>query len=711
MLGQLNIKNLSLNFENQFFLFVFLISFLLSLTIFLSLSGYLSNLEEVENISFLISINFALIILLILLSLKKIFEVFIKKKIKSNFRVQFTSLFIIISLIPTTLITVFSLIFFDQGIKNWFNERINQVLTGSREISESYFNEHKKNIKKDILYINNELSSEEIVFFTNRDRLTDFLKYFIEVRDLNEAIIFESSGQLLAKVGNFFVESETAPPLWTFLIADEGDIAIFPNNDQTKVRALLKIQRALPTYLYIGKNVDSNVLSRVESVNETANEYANITDKLDNFQYQFNKLFLAINFLMILFSIWFGLRFSNKILSPIESIIRDSEKMISDNFSSRINVIDGNNEFNFLSRVLNKMLDILKIQKNKLLKAKETINLRRKFTEKIINEISNGIIYLDNNNKVLLINKKTEEFLGSNVKKNFFKINSHLSSETKKFQVSDLKNKEVQIKLIITGKLKILNIKFSKVYEKRILKGFILTIDDITELVSAQKNAAWSNIARYMAHEIKNPLTPIKISAQRIQSSLKSKTKANLDFFDSCSNTIIRQVNNIENLVSEFSNFARMPESKLELTKLDNIINTQVNTQKIANKNITFNIKMNPKNINIRCDYNQISRLIMNVLKNSIESIKKKKKIIHINVMHKKKMVYIDIEDNGVGFPNSREKLFEPYITNKVNGTGLGLAICKKITEDHNGGIELLDGDHLGGALVRIKLYKNIKEL
>ncbi len=711
MLGQLNIKNLSLNFENQFFLFVFLISFLLSLTIFLSLSGFLSNLEEVENISFLISINFALIILLILLSLKKIFGIFIKKKIKSNFRVQFTSLFIIISLIPTTLITVFSLIFFDQGIKNWFNERINKVLKGSKEISESYFNEHKKSIKKDILYINNELSSEEIVFFTDRDRLTDFLKYFIEVRDLNEAIIFESSGQLLAKVGNFLVESETAPPLWTFLIADEGDIAIFPNNDQTKVRALLKIQRALPTYLYIGKNVDSNVLSRVESVNETANEYANITDKLDNFQYQFNKLFLAINFLMILFSIWFGLRFSNKILSPIESIIRDSEKMISDNFSSRINVIDGNNEFNFLSRVLNKMLDILKIQKNKLFKAKETINLRRKFTEKIINEISNGIIYLDNNNKVLLINKKTEKFLGSNVKKNFFKINSHLTSETKKFQVSDLKNKEVQIKLIITGKLKILNIKFSKVYEKKILKGFILTIDDITELVSAQKNAAWSNIARYMAHEIKNPLTPIKISAQRIQSSLKSKTKANLDFFDSCSNTIIRQVNNIENLVSEFSNFARMPESKLELTKLDNIINTQVNTQKIANKNITFNIKMNPKNINIRCDYNQISRLIMNVLKNSIESIKKKKKIIHINVMHKKKMVHIDIEDNGVGFPNSREKLFEPYITNKVNGTGLGLAICKKITEDHNGGIELLDGDHLGGALVRIKLYKNIKEL
>ena len=293
-------------------------------------------------------------------------------------------LFIIISFIPTSLITVFSLVFFDQRVKNWFNEKINQVVDGSKEISESYFNEHKKSIKKDIVFINNELSSEEVFFFTDRNRLTELLNYFIEIRDLDEAIIFESSGQLLAKVGSFLVESETAPPLWTFLIADEGDIAIFPNNDQTKVRALLKIQRALPTYLYIGKNVDSMVLSRVESVNKTASEYVNITNKLENFQYQFNKLFLAINFLMILLSIWFGLKFSSKILSPILSIIQDSEKIIEDNFSSKIKVIEGNNEFNFLSRVLNKMLDKLKVQKNKLLVAKETINLRRKFTEKLL---------------------------------------------------------------------------------------------------------------------------------------------------------------------------------------------------------------------------------------------------------------------------------------------------------------------------------------
>ena len=708
MLTEVRIKSLYQNIENLLFIFIFFISFVISLIIFLSLSGYLLNLGQVEDVSILISINFFLIILLILISLNKIFKIFIEKKLKSKFRIQFTSLFIIISFIPTSLITIFSLVFFDQGVKNWFNDKISRVIDGSKEISESYFNEHKNSIKKDILFINNELSSEEVFFFTNRERLTEFLNYFVEVRELDEAIIFESSGQLLAKVGSFLAETETAPPLWTFFIADEGDIAVFPNNDQTKVRALLKIQRALPTYLYIGKNVDSNVLSRVESVNKTALEYVNVTNKLDDFQYQFNKLFLAINFLMIILSTWFGLKFSSRILGPILSIIKDTEKIIQDNFSSKIRVIEGNNEFNFLSKVLNKMIEKLKVQKNKLLKAKETINLRRKFTEKIINEISNAIIYIDTNNKILLMNKKTEEFLGPNTKNNFFKINRNLSSEIKKFKNSINDHKVVQIKHLIVGKIKILNLNLSKVYENKLFKGVLLSIDDITELVSAQKNVAWSNIARYMAHEIKNPLTPIKLSAQRIENSVKDRKVSDADFFNNCTSTIVRQVNSIENLVSEFSNFARMPERKLKLVSLDNLILNQVNTQKIANKNAEFKLKIKPKKINISCDFNQINRLFMNILKNSIESNSKKKKKVHITVSKKSNFFLVDIEDNGDGFPKNREKLFEPYITHKLNGTGLGLAICKKIVEDHNGEIDLLDGDSLGGALVRIKLFKNI---
>ena len=326
------------------------------------------------------------------------------------------------------------------------NDKIKQVISGSKNISESYFNEHIKNIQNDILFIRSEINNEKIVFFTDKDRLTEFLRYFVEVKDLDEAIIFESSGQLLAKVGSFLIETETAPPLWSFLIADDGDVAVFPNNEKTKVRALMKIQRAISTYLFIGKDVDPNVLSRVETVDIAANEYLNLTKKLDDFQFQFNQLFIAINFLMILLAVWFGLKFSNRIIEPIMQIIFDSEKIIKDDFSTRIRVFSGNTEFNILSNVLNKMLDILNDQRNKLLKAKETINLRRKFTEKIINNINTGIIYVDLNNKVLLYNKNSQEIFENKISKGLLKDNSILSNILKKYKEKN-KNKRIANKI------------------------------------------------------------------------------------------------------------------------------------------------------------------------------------------------------------------------------------------------------------------------
>ena len=690
---------------NIIFLTLFSLSFILSLLIFLTLTGNLSNLEEIDNVSNLISINFTIIIFLILISVGKIKENIDQRKFRSKFKVHFTLLFIFITLIPSTLITVFSLIFFDQGVKIWFNDKIKQVINGSKNISESYFNEHISNIKNDVLFLQSEINNEKIVFFTDRERLTEFLSYFAEIKDLEEAIIFEGTGQLLAKVGSFLIESETAPPLWSFLIADDGDIAVFPNNEKTKVRALIKIQRAIPTYLFIGKDVDSNVLNRVESVDNAATEYLNITKKLDNFQSQFNQLFIAINFLMILLSIWFGLRFSNRIIEPIMQIILDSEKIIKEDFSTRIRVFSGNNEFNILSNVLNKMLDILNDQKNKLFKAKETINLRRKFTENIINNINTGIIYVDLNGKVLLSNKNCQEIFDKKVTKDFLENHRNIQDIIKKFKLNKIKNNEIQIKQLAKYKIKFLNIKISEIIEKNSIKGFILSIDDVSELVSAQKHAAWSNVARYMAHEIKNPLTPIKLSAQRLEKTF-TENKVNKKSFLDCTDTIKRQVNNIQTLVSDFSNFARMPESIFKEVKLSKIIETQIKTIKILDSKIKFNYKNTFKELKINCDENQIGRVFLNILKNSYESSQKKNKVISVKINKEKKLVEIIIEDNGVGFPENRDKLFEPYITNKENGTGLGLAICKKIIEDHGGEINLLDSLKYGGACVRLKLIR-----
>ena len=691
------------NISNILFLSIFTLSFAVSFLIFISLIGNIPNLEQVKSVSTLIQINYFFVIILIIISIRNIVNIFYSQKLKSKFKIKITSLFIFITLIPAFLITVFSFIFFDQGLKIWFNDKIKKVVTGSKEISESYFNEHTSNIKNDILFIKNEISNEKIVFFTDKDRLTEYIAYFVEIKGLDEAIVFESSGQLLAKVGTFLIESESAPPLWSFIIADEGNIAVFPNEENTKVRALIKLQRVIPTYLYIGKNVDSNVLSRVESVNLTAKEYFSLNQKLDDFQKQFNELFLAINFLMILLSIWFGLRFSGKLIEPIMEIISDSEKIIQNDFSARIRVFEDKNEFSILSKVLNKMLDTLNHQKNKLFEANETINLRRKFTEKIINEVSTGIIHLDTKNRVTIWNKKSKEIFNYEDKKTFFAKNKDIKSIIENFYKEEKLNKEIQLKIIIKNQLKIINIKISKLKEKNKTKGLILSIDDVTELVEAQKHAAWSNVARYIAHEIKNPLTPIKLSAQRLEKFLINKNNQSLK---DCTETIKRQVNNIQNLVTEFSNFARMPDSKFKNQRLNEIIESQINSLKILDENIIIEYNNDVKDMKLKCDYNQLSRVFLNILKNSYESQTKNKKFISVKVTDGVDFIDINIEDNGIGFPENRDKLFEPYITNKIDGTGLGLAICKKIIEDHGGEIYLLNSDDFGGASVRIKLYK-----
>ena len=691
------------NISNILFLSIFTISFVVSFLIFITLIGNIPNLEQVGSVSTLIQVNYFFVIVLIIISIRNIVNIFYSQKLKSKFKIKITSLFIFITLIPAFLITVFSFIFFDQGLKIWFNDKIKKVVIGSKEISESYFNEHTSNIKNDILFIKNEISNEKIVFFTDKERLTEYINYFVEIKGLDEAIVFESSGQLLAKVGTFLIESESAPPLWSFIIADEGNIAVFPNEENTKVRALIKLQRVIPTYLYIGKNVDSNVLSRVESVNLTAKEYFSLNQKLDDFQKQFNELFLAINFLMILLSIWFGLRFSGKLIEPIMEIISDSEKIIQNDFSARIRIFEEKNEFNILSKVLNKMLDTLNHQKNKLFEANEIINLRRKFTEKIINEVSTGIIHLDMNNKVTIWNKKSREIFNYDDKKTFFTKNKDIKNIIENFYKDEKLNKEVQLKTIIKNQLKIINIKISKLKEKKKIKGLILSIDDVTELVEAQKHAAWSNVARYIAHEIKNPLTPIKLSAQRLEKYISNEKNQSLK---DCTETIKRQVNNIQSLVTEFSNFARMPESKFSNHRLNEIIESQINSLQILDENIKIDYNNEIKDIKLKCDYNQLSRVFLNILKNSYESQTKSAKFISVKVSDGKGFIDIYIEDNGDGFPENRDKLFEPYITNKSDGTGLGLAICKKIIEDHGGEIYLLNSDDFGGASVRIKLYK-----
>tara|TARA_X000000950_G_scaffold285064_2_gene389805 strand:+ start:62100 stop:64085 length:1986 start_codon:yes stop_codon:yes gene_type:complete len=623
----------------------------------------------------------------------------------SNLHIQLSALFAFLTLIPSVLVTLFSLIFFDQGVKNWFSGKVQTALLGSKYISESYFKEHSNNLRNDLVFLSKEINNEKVAFFTDKDRLTNLLESLISIKLLDEVIIFERSGQLLAKIGNsFIIDKEPPPPLWTIFRADDGDISIFTNKENNKVRGLIKLDRVIPTYLYAGKNVDSLVLNRLDNVNTAANEYFDLEKKIKNFQFQFYQLFIAVNLLVISLSIWFGLLFANKIIFPIKTIISASKKISQGNLKTRIQNFSEFQDFNVLSKSLNLMVDKFLEQKNNLFKAKQTLDLRRKFTEAVIEGVSAGILYIDFKSFVLLYNKRSQEILEKNVKeKNLIKLFPEMNPliiEASKSQ----RLLEREFNILINDKVKTLSLKISPQLQKEKLVGFILTFDDISELISAQKKAAWSNVARYLAHEIKNPLTPIKISTQRLQSNFK-KELLNKDIFEKCSQTIIRQVNDIEKLVTEFSEFARMPISVFSRVDLSKILIKEFNNLEVIHKNIAFKCESKFQNLFIKADKSQIMRVFNNILKNAIESnVVKKKKKIHAIIKKNNTSISVLIEDNGEGFPKNKENLFDPYITNKKNGTGLGLSICKKIIEEHYGQIKLSNSKSLGGASVEIIL-------
>ena len=710
-----NLIKILIEKENQFFYFFFILSFILSILILLILSGYLIKLENYDEISKLLITDLSLIIILILITFFKVMRIlkFQKKKVLTkgkNLHNQITILLSIITIIPSIAVTGFSIIFFDQGVKTWFNEKVNTAISGSKIISESYFKEHSNNLKSDLVFLNNEINNEKIAFFTNRDRLTDLLKSLVYIKMIDEAIIFEKSGQLLAKVGkSFLIEKEPPPPLWSLLRADEGEIPIFTNKTKDKVRGLIKLDRVIPTYLYIGKGVDNLVLTRVESVNSAASKYLNLAENLEKLQNLSYQLFLTINILVILIAVWFGLLFANRLTAPIEKIILLSEQISSGNLKTKIKESSGINDFNILAISLNKMVETLLKQKNKLSTANKTINNRRRFTEAVLEGVSAGVIYLDLNFNVILFNKRSSELINNNLKnKKIGEILPEILPLLNKIKENNLKKIEEQIKIVKRSQQKIVNIKITCEFKKNEICGMILTFDDVTELVSAQKQAAWSTVAQYLAHEIKNPLTPINLSAQRIFSNFKSKN-LNQNIVENCTETIIRQVKDIKKLVTEFSEFARMPQSVFEKVDLHQIVDQQINNQKIINKKIKFTFIYNKKKL-IVCDAGKISRLIINLIKNSVESvINEKKKNIRIKLIFNAINTEIFIEDSGKGFPKDKMRLFEPYITSKKRGTGLGLAICKKIVEEHDGEISLFNSLETNGAGVKILLPERSK--
>jgi len=685
---------------------LFFVSLIFSLSICLFIYEYLHQIKLVNdnNSIFVISLVFSFFIIVVIFFIfsKNILYIFNQIKLqKAGKELQKKILFIfsVIALTPTLFIAFFSIFIFDAALSGWFNKKISTAISQSVEVANQYLLEHQSAMRGDILELVNLININSAVFSSNKNKFNHFLDKYTRQHNLSEAVIIDSIGNVLAFSEFVFEYTYTEIPPKFYNSANKDEILIVKEDDSNKMRAFIKLPQYIDAYLLITRFVDQRVLNAIESTSIAVSDYQSLEIKQFDIKISFIVIFLLITVILLLFSLIIGLNIANKLFEPISSLIKGAEEVgggnldykIADDVLSKINI----NEIKRLAQAFNLMISDLKSNRVDLEHANDQLDKRRKFSESVLSGVYSGVIGLDKNLKINLPNVTATNLLGISVEKDFGKSISDIVPEFTNVINSLLISKKnvVEDKIYIVRDDKVLNLITRLVVQKsdNLILGYVLTFDDVTSLIAAQKMGAWSDIARRIAHEIKNPLTPIRLAAERLMNRLKGNSKLDKKIFRQSLDMITRQVDDIHHLVDEFSSFARMPSPKLKVININKVIADYINPMKSSFENVLIKIDDIMENAQIMGDEKQIRQACGNLIKNSYENINSnnvKNAQISIGFNIKNNYACISVNDNGTGIKKSMiSQITEPYFTTKVGGTGLGLAITKKIIDDHNGTI------------------------
>ncbi len=685
---------------------LFLFAILLSLTIFLYIYEFLDQFKLINDYKsifiILLIISFCLITITFFIFLKNILFIFNQiKNQKTGQELQKKILFIfsVVALTPTLFIAFFSIFIFNAALSGWFNKKISTAISQSVEVANQYLNEHQSAMRGDILELVNLINVNSVMFSSNKNQFNNFLDKYTRQYNLSEAVVIDSIGNVLAFSEFVFEYTYTEIPPKFYDYANKDEILIVKEDDSNKMRAFIKLPQYIDAYLLITRFVDQRVLNAIESTSIAASDYQSLEIKQFDIKISFIVIFLLITVILLFTSLIIGLNIANKLFEPISSLIKGAEEVgggnldykITDDVLSKINI----NEIKRLAQAFNLMISDLKSNRVDLEHANDQLDKRRKFSESVLSGVYSGVIGLDKNLKINLPNVTATNLLGISVEKDYGKSILEIVPEFTNLINSILISKKnvVEDKIYILRDDKVLNLITRLVAQKSddLILGYVLTFDDVTSLIAAQKMGAWSDIARRIAHEIKNPLTPIRLAAERLMNRLRSNRKIDKKIFEQSLNMITRQVDDIHHLVDEFSSFARMPSPKLKVININKVIVDYINPMISSFENVLIEIDDVIENALIMGDEKQIRQACGNLIKNSYENINSnniKNARISIGFNIKNNSAYISVNDNGTGIDKSMiSQITEPYFTTKVGGTGLGLAITKKIIDDHNGTI------------------------
>ena len=647
----------------------------------------------------------------------------------ARLHVRLVLLFAMMAVGPTVLVATFAGYTINASLQDWFNERVRSSLGNALNVTDAYLRERQRNFEQSIVPLAFDLRAEGPEILLNHDRLTQLLNLFASQSDLTEIAIIDRLGSPIARGRSINIDPEyVRSSLSALRTAMSGLPLLLPREREDRISALLLVYPSESVFLYVSQRIDARLLGDVNRIRDIVRYYDELESRQTQAQLRVAGIFFVIVLVLLLVAIWIGLVYAERLSRPISALIGAAERVREGDLSVRVGESSTGNELGMLSRAFNRMAAQLGDQRRELIDANNQIDERRQLIEAVLSGVSAAVVSLDQDGRVELANRAALDLLdvqqkalvGSRLTERLPQIAGIL--ELGRQRPNRVVQEEIEFRrrgetLMLLTRVAVEKVSVADGSEQ--IGGFVVTFDDITELLSAQRKAAWADVARRIAHEIKNPLTPIQLSAERLKRKYSRQIVEDPETFAVCTDTIIRQVGDIGRMVDEFSSFARMPRPVLQTEELKEICLQSVFLQRNAQPQIEYVTHMPDQGLTLPLDRRQIGQALTNLLKNAAEAIEGRdnptgaalpKGRIGVRLFEEGDTITVEIEDNGRGLPaEHRARLTEPYVTTRAKGTGLGLAIVKKIMEDH-GGYLLLEDREGGGAKVSLVFRRSQAE-
>ena len=702
-----------LRLESLAYMLLF-ITFAIGIATFATLSSAENLGNQADNLLLLLTSAAGALILLIFIVGRQLFQLWQERKKEmagSQLHLRLAILFGGITVVPSILVAFFAVSVLDYSLRGWFAERISTAVSESVTIADAYLEEHASSVRGQILAMANDINREAPQLISNTANLNEFITNQAGIRNLSEAVVIDGTGQIIAKSRFSFALSFVDLRTDWLDRARTGEVVIVRTPGNTKLQALVKLNAFVDAYLFVGRFIDSGVIEAVDQTRLAASDYQSLSFSQVDLQISMAAIFAVVALLMLLSALWIGLNLANSIVEPLGGVIAVAEDVRTGNLNSRVDIDASLIEISHLGSSFNSMLDDLASSQQQLVQANKQLDQRRQFTEAVLAGVSSAVIGLNQNGEITLPNQSACHLLGQNahalIGRMLTDILPEFSNLLDRAKKARAPAREAQIPVRLDGQQRTLQGRVStEKIEGRII-GYVVTFDDITDLLSAQRKAAWSDIARRIAHEIKNPLTPIELASDRLMKKFRPEDEKTARQFDEYVNIISRQVGDIGRMVDEFSSFARMPTSVLQPQNLVEIITGQYDLIQVEHPEIHFRLSTPDAAVLVDADAGLLRQALTNLLQNASEAVSDagtKNPEVSITLTNEDELVCITVLDNGPGFPEMNlEELLEPYVTTREKGTGLGLSIVQKIIQDHGGNLRLANAPDQG-AYVSIKL-------